>query len=80
LIKRYGNRLIALTGNVKSTLSHSSDVSLDVCVKEEACPLGLAPTASTTAVLALGDALAIALMEEKGFRRRISPFFTLAEP
>ncbi len=69
LIKRYGNHLIALTGNLKSTLARSSDVSLDVHVKEEACPLGLAPTASTTAVLALGDALAITLMEEKGFKQ-----------
>jgi arabinose-5-phosphate isomerase len=69
LMKRYGNRLIALTGKMKSTLARSSDVSLDVHVKEEACPLGLAPTASTTAVLALGDALAIALMGRKGFKK-----------
>ena len=69
LMKRYGNRLIALTGNLKSTLARSSDVSLDVHVKEEACPLGLAPTASTTAVLALGDALAVTLMGRKGFKK-----------
>jgi arabinose-5-phosphate isomerase len=69
LMKRYGNRLIALTGNMNSTLARSSDVSLDVHVREEACPLGLAPTASTTAVLALGDALAIALMGRKGFKK-----------
>jgi arabinose-5-phosphate isomerase len=68
LIKRYGNRLIALTGNPRSTLAKASDVNLDIHVKEEACPLGLAPTASTTATLALGDALAVAVMEEKGFR------------
>ena len=68
LLKRYGNRLIALTGNRNSTLARSADVALDVWVKEEACPLGLAPTASTTAALALGDALAITLMEKKGFR------------
>ncbi len=69
LVKRYGNRLIALTGSMTSTLARASDVSLDVHVKEEACPLGLAPTASTTAVLALGDALAIALMGRKGFKK-----------
>jgi arabinose-5-phosphate isomerase len=67
LIKRYGNRLIALTGNVNSSLAKAGDVSLDIRVKEEACPLGLAPTASTTATLALGDALAIVLMIKKGF-------------
>ena len=69
LIKRYGNRLITLTGNLKSTLAKAADVNLDIHVKEEACPLGLAPTASTTATLALGDALAVTLMEKKGFKR-----------
>ncbi len=68
LIKRYGNRLITLTGNMTSTLAKAGDVCIDTHVKEEACPLGLAPTASTTAVLALGDALAVALMEKRGFR------------
>ena len=68
LIKRYGNRLIALTGNMKSNLAKAGDVCLDIFVKEEACPLGLAPTASTTATLALGDALAIALMVQRGFK------------
>ena len=68
LIKRYGNRLISLTGNPKSTLAKVSDVNLDIHVKEEACPLGLAPTASTTATLALGDALAVTVMGRKGFR------------
>jgi arabinose-5-phosphate isomerase len=68
LIKRYGNRLISLTGNPKSTLAKVSDVNLDIHVKEEACPLGLAPTASTTVTLALGDALAVTVMERKGFR------------
>jgi arabinose-5-phosphate isomerase len=67
LIKRYGNRLIILTGNGNSSLAKAGDVCLNVHVKEEACPLGLAPTASTTATLALGDALAIALMVKKGF-------------
>ncbi|HSB04729.1 MAG TPA: KpsF/GutQ family sugar-phosphate isomerase [Thermodesulfobacteriota bacterium] len=68
LIKRHGNRLITLTGNLKSSLGKASDVNLDIHVKEEACPLGLAPTASTTTTLALGDALAVTLMEKKGFR------------
>jgi arabinose-5-phosphate isomerase len=67
LIKRYGNRLIALTGNMNSSLAKAGDVYLNIHVKEEACPLGLAPTASTTATLALGDALAIVLMVKKGF-------------
>ena len=69
LIKRYGNRLITLTGNSSSTLAKGGDVHLDVRVKEEACPLGLAPTASTTATLALGDALAVALMEKRDFKK-----------
>jgi arabinose-5-phosphate isomerase len=69
LIKRYGNPLITLTGNLKSTLAKAGDVSLSIHVKEHACPLGLAPTASTTATLALGDALAITLMEKRGFRK-----------
>jgi arabinose-5-phosphate isomerase len=68
LIKRYGNRLIALTGHSKSTLAKASDVHLDIRVTEEACPLGLAPTASTTTTLALGDALAVTLMEKRGFK------------
>jgi len=68
LIKRYGNCLIALTGNMKSALAKAADVCLNIHVKEEACPLGLAPTASTTATLALGDALAVTLMEKKGFK------------
>jgi arabinose-5-phosphate isomerase len=67
LIKRYGNRLIVLTGNSKSTLAKAGDVCLDIHVKEEACPLGLAPTASTTTTLALGDALAVTLMGKRGF-------------
>src|SRR5574342_1285765 len=67
-LKRIGIRIIALTGNSDSTLAKSSDVVIDVGVKEEACPLGLAPTASTTATLAMGDALAVALRESKGRR------------
>ncbi|MCJ7664463.1 MAG: SIS domain-containing protein, partial [Desulfobacterales bacterium] len=69
LIKRYGNKLIALTGKAKSTLARAGDVVLDVSVQEEACPLGLAPTASTTVTLAMGDALAVALLEERGFNK-----------
>ncbi len=69
LLKRYGNRLIALTGNRRSSLALAGDVHLDIAVKEEACPLNLAPTASTTATLAIGDALAIALMVKRGFRK-----------
>ena len=68
-IKRQGARLISMTGNAGSTLAREADVHLDACVAEEACPLGLAPTASTTAALALGDALAVALLEARGFDR-----------
>jgi arabinose-5-phosphate isomerase len=67
LIKRLDLPLIALTGEVTSTLARAADVVLDVSVGEEACPMGLAPTASTTAALALGDALAVALLSRKGF-------------
>jgi arabinose-5-phosphate isomerase len=69
LIKRHGNTLIALTGGLSSTLARAGDVVLDVSVQEEACPLGLAPTASTTAALAMGDALAVALLEQRGFKK-----------
>jgi len=67
LIKRLGGKLIAMTGNPKSTLAREADVHLDAKVAEEACSLGLAPTASTTAALALGDALAVTLLEARGF-------------
>ncbi len=67
-LKRLGIRIIALTGNPESTLAKNSDVVINVGVKEEACPLGLAPTASTTAALAMGDALAVALLDKKGFK------------
>jgi arabinose-5-phosphate isomerase len=67
LIKRQGARLVAVTGNPRSALAKEADVHLDAGVAEEACPLGLAPTASTTAALALGDALAVALLETRGF-------------
>jgi arabinose-5-phosphate isomerase len=67
LIKRLGVPLISMTGNPASTLARAADVALDVSVAKEACPLGLAPTASTTATLAMGDALAVALLEARGF-------------
>jgi arabinose-5-phosphate isomerase len=67
-LKRLGIKIIALTGNTDSTLAKNSDVVIDVGVKEEACPLGLAPTASTTATLAMGDAIAVALLDKRGFR------------
>ena len=67
IIKRQGAKLISLTGNPQSTLAIEADVHLDAAVKQEACPLNLAPTASTTAVLALGDALAVALLDSRGF-------------
>jgi arabinose-5-phosphate isomerase len=67
-LKRLGIKIIALTGNTDSTLAKNSDVVIDVGVKEEACPLGLAPTASTTATLAMGDALAVALLDKRGFK------------
>ena len=68
LIKRRGTKVIAMAGRPASTLARESDVFLDVAVEKEACPLELAPTASTTATLALGDALAMALLEARGFR------------
>lgn len=67
VVKRKGVALIAMSGNLNSTLSRLADVHLDVSVSQEACPLGLAPTASTTAALVMGDALAIALLEARGF-------------
>jgi len=67
LLKRQGAKLIALTGNAQSTLAREADVHLDAGVAQEACPLNLAPTASTTAALALGDALAVALLDARGF-------------
>jgi arabinose-5-phosphate isomerase len=66
-MKRLGLPLVTLTGNTHSTLAQASDVALDTSVREEACSLNLAPTASTTAAMALGDALAIALLERRGF-------------
>lgn len=67
LIKRFGVSMIALTGGLNSTLAKTSDVTLDISVEREACPLNKAPTASTTATLAMGDALAVCLLEKRGF-------------
>lgn len=67
-VRRVGVPVISLTGNVNSTVGKHSDIVLDVSVTEEACPLNLVPTASTTAALAMGDALAMCLMEKRGFR------------
>lgn len=75
LLKKIGCKVIALTGNTKSILAKYSDVVLDVSVKKEACPLGLAPTASTTATLAMADALAVCLLELKGFKEKDFAFF-----
>jgi len=90
LIKRLGVPLIAMTGNPASTLARAATVHIDVSVPQEACPLGLAPTASTTATLAMGDALAIALLEARGFTAedfarthpggRLAPTATCAAP
>jgi arabinose-5-phosphate isomerase len=68
-IRRLGARLVAITGSPQSTLAQAADVALDCSVAEEACPLNLVPTASTTAALAIGDALAMALLVDKGFRQ-----------
>jgi len=75
ILKKIGSKIISLTGNPKSVLAKYSDVVLDVSVKKEACPLGLAPTASTTATLALSDALAVCLLELKGFKEKDFAFF-----
>lgn len=69
LIKRFGCPMIGMTGNINSTLAKTSDVTLDISVEREADTLGKAPTSSTTATLAMGDALAVCLMEEKGFTK-----------
>ncbi|RMF96289.1 MAG: KpsF/GutQ family sugar-phosphate isomerase [Gammaproteobacteria bacterium] len=77
LLKRLGLPLITMTGQPDSTLGRAADVLLDIAVAEEACPLNLAPTASTTASLAMGDALAVALLECRGFTREE---FALSHP
>ncbi len=74
-IKKIGAKLIAMTGDVKSTLARNADVILDIGISREACPLGLAPTASTTVTLAVGDALAIALQQKRGFKSEDFAFY-----
>ena len=68
-LKRFNVTVISMTGNPNSTLALAADVSLDISVKEEACPLGITPTASTTATLAMGDAIAVTLLVKRGFRQ-----------
>ena len=68
-VRKWGTRIVGMTGNMASTLARMSEVTLDCRVDREACPLNMAPTASTTATLALGDALAVALMVRRGFKR-----------
>src|SRR3990167_1448990 len=75
IVKQIGAKLIAMTGNTKSLLAQYSDVVLDVSVKKEACPLNLAPTASTTVMLAMGDALALTVLEKKGFKEKDFAFY-----
>lgn len=77
LLKRMGVPLIALTGNSESILAKTADVNLDITIRQEACPLGLAPTTSTTVSLVMGDALAIALLQARGFNEND---FALAHP
>jgi arabinose-5-phosphate isomerase len=74
-LKRFNVSLISMTGNPDSTLSKAAEVTLDVSVKEEACPMGVVPTASTTATLAMGDALAVALLIKRGFKEEDFAFF-----
>ena len=74
-LKKIGAKIIALTGKTKSILAKYSDVVLDVSVKKEACPLGLAPTASTTATMAMADALAVCLLELQGFKEKDFAFY-----
>jgi len=82
-LKARGNKIIAMTGGRQSPLAKAGDAVLDICVPREACPLGLAPTASTTATLAMGDALAVVLLERKQFKesdfRRNHPGGSLGE-
>ncbi|HKE61109.1 MAG TPA: KpsF/GutQ family sugar-phosphate isomerase [Nitrospira sp.] len=68
-VERMGIPVVSMTGRMTSTLAKHSDVTLDVSVSEEACPMGLAPTASTTATLAMGDALAVAMLQKRGFKQ-----------
>lgn len=75
ILKKIGTKIVAITGNTESFLARYSDVVLDTAVKKEACPLGLAPTASTTAMLAISDALSVCLLELKGFKEEDFAFY-----
>jgi len=74
-LKRFGIKLISMTGNPRSTLAKASDIALDISVKEEACPMGIVPTASTTATMAMGDAVAVALLMKRGLVEKDFAFF-----
>ncbi|MEW6213734.1 MAG: KpsF/GutQ family sugar-phosphate isomerase [Nitrospirota bacterium] len=74
-LKRFSIKLISMTGNSNSTLAKASDVTLDISIKEEACPMGIVPTASTTATMAMGDALAVALLIKRGLNEKDFAFF-----
>ncbi len=74
-LKRFNVGLISLTGNNRSTLARAAEVNLDIAVQEEACPLGIVPTSSTTAALAMGDAIAVALLTKRGFQQDDFAFF-----
>lgn len=74
-LKRFNVNIVSITGNPNSTLSKAADVILDVSVKEEACPIGVVPTASTTAAMAMGDALAVALFLKRGYKEEDFAFF-----
>jgi len=74
-LKRFNVTIVSLTGNAGSTLARASDVNLDISVAEEACPLGIVPTASTTAALAMGDAIAVSLLTKRGFKEEDFAFF-----
>jgi arabinose-5-phosphate isomerase len=73
--KRFGVSIISMTGNRQSTLAKTADISIDISVKEEACPLGIVPTSSTTAAIAMGDSLAVALLINQGFKKEDFAFF-----
>ena len=75
MVKKIGAKLVAMVGSPKSTLARFADYCIDTSVKREACPLGLAPTTSTTAMLAMGDALALALLDMKGFKEKDFAFY-----
>lgn len=74
-LKRFNISLISMTGNTKSTLAKLSDITIDVSVKEEACPMGIVPTASTTATMAMGDAIAVSLLVKRGISEQDFAFF-----